>query len=260
MARLASHRRAVTRKSGGPDAGGRAAAQENALDEALRRAIAASPGQTLGRGYQASVHLYSAGGRNVVVKKPHESRLLGWLWRRLLRREQRVYERLGGIPGVPRSYGLVGDSCLVLEYVAGPSLRASASALVDREAFFARLLATLEAMHAAGVAHGDLKRKDNIIVADGEMPYVIDFGIAVLRGRSRPANRLVFETIRQIDCNAWVKLKYRGRPDEVSAADARLYRPLLIERVARVLRVAWQKLTLRRARQRWRKRRGDSRG
>src|SRR5690606_28825153 len=144
------------------------------LDEALRREIASSPGQTLGSGYQASVHLYSAGGRAVVVKKPHASPLLGWLWRRLLKREQRVYERLGGIPGVPRSYGLVADACLVLEYVAGPSLRTHENALADREAFFARLLATLRAMHAAGVAHGDLKRKDNVIVADGEVPYLVD--------------------------------------------------------------------------------------
>ena len=27
-------------------------------------------------------------------------------------------------------------------------------------------------MHAAGVAHGDLKRKDNIIVGPGERPYL----------------------------------------------------------------------------------------
>src|SRR5690606_16403649 len=142
-----------------------------------------------------------------------------WLWRRLLKREQRVYERLGGIPGVPRSYGLVADACLVLEYVAGPSLRTHENALADREAFFARLLATLRAMHAAGVAHGDLKRKDNVIVADGEVPYLVDFGIAALRGRSHLANRIVFETVRQMDYNAWVKLKYRGRPDELAPED-----------------------------------------
>lgn len=247
----------MTRPGGERDADGGTAAREP-LDEALRQAIAASPGRTLGSGYQASVHLYSAGGRSVVVKKPHASLLLGWLWQRLLKREQRVYERLVGIPGVPRSYGLVGDSCLVLEYVPGPSLRAQDAALADREAFFARLLATLEAMHAAGVAHGDLKRKDNVIVAAGETPYLVDFGIAVLRGRSRLANRFVFDTMRQLDYNAWVKLKYRGRPEALADADARLYRPLPIERVARVLRFAWQKVTLRRPRQRWRKRRRGS--
>ena len=117
-------------------------------------------------------------------------------------------------------------------------------------------------MHAAGVAHGDLKRKDNIIVGPGEQPYLIDFGIAVRRSAtSRLWNRLVFEPLVQMDMNAWVKLKYGRRidpesePGVISAADAAIYRPLWIERVARALRVPWQKITLRRARQRWRARR-----
>ena len=120
-------------------------------------------------------------------------------------------------------------------------------------------------MHAAGVAHGDLKRKDNIIVGPREQPYLIDFGIAVRRSAtSRLWNRLVFEPLVQMDMNAWVKLKYGRRidpesePGVISAADAAIYRPLWIERVARALRVPWQKITLRRARQRWRARRDDT--
>ena len=40
-----------------------------------------------------------------------------------------------------------------------------------------------------------------------------------------------------------------------SAEDAVRYRPLLLERLARWVRVVWQKVTLRRPRQRWRARR-----
>ena len=102
-----------------------------------------------------------------------------------MRREHAVYERLAGVPGIPRTYGLVDGEFLALEYVAGPSLRAHEARLADRDAFFARLLETVNAMHAAGIAHADLKRKDNIIVGSGERPYLIDFGIAVRRGDSR---------------------------------------------------------------------------
>jgi hypothetical protein len=62
-----------------------------------------------------------------------------------------------------------------------------------------------------------------------------------------------------------VKLKYGRRidpetePGVLATEDAAVYRPLLIERAARALRVPWQTLTLRRPRQRWRARR-DSRG
>ena len=224
-------------------------------------AIRAGRGRKLGSGYQASAHLYKTSAGDVVVKQPHRGGPLGALWRSLLRREQAVYERLDGIAGIPRSFGLVGDG-LALEYVAGPSLREHEARLEDREAFFARLLTTIEAMHAAGVAHGDLKRKDNIIVASGERPYLIDFGIAVRRsGRNGWFNRLVFEHIEQMDLNAWVKLKYGRRIDPeterdvLSAEDAAMYRPLLIERLARAVRVPWQAITLRRPRQRWRARR-----
>lgn len=231
------------------------------LTAEIEAAIAGSPGRELGRGYQASVHLYRTPAGDVVVKKPHGGPLAP-LWRALLKREHLVYERLGGIAGIPRSFGLVGGEFLALEFVAGPSLREHEASIADREAFFAKLLETVRAMHAAGVAHGDLKRKDNIIVGPGERPYLIDFGIAVRRSATSAAfNRCVFAPLVQMDLNAWVKLKYGRRidpaaePGVLSSDDAALYRPLPIERIARAIRVPWQTITLRRARQRWRARR-----
>jgi serine/threonine protein kinase len=240
------------------------AASEDALAHWLHDALRTSDGRLLGRGYQASVEIYATPAGDVVVKKPHRSLLLGWLWRHLMRREHAVYTRLAGVAGVPRTYGLIDGRYLALEYVPGPSLRERELELGDRAAFFERLLATLRAMHAAGIAHADLKRKDNIIVAAGEQPYLIDFGIAARRGSSW-LGRVWFEHQRQGDYNAWVKLKYGRRiePADVAAVlstqDAALYRPQWTERIARAIRVPWQTITLRRPRQRWRaaRRKGD---
>jgi predicted Ser/Thr protein kinase len=227
----------------------------------LGAAVAAQRGRKLGSGYQASVQVYETSAGAVVVKQPHAGGPLGSLWRSLLRREAAVYARLRGIAGIPRSFGLVGDG-LALEHIAGPSLREHEPQIGNREAFFAKLRATLDAMHAAGVAHSDLKRKDNIIVGAGERPYMIDFGIAVRRSATSALwNRLVFDRAVQMDLNAWIKLKYGRRvdpesePGVLSAEDAAVYRPLLLERAARVVRVPWQFITLRRPRQRWRARR-----
>ena len=235
------------------DAGGRTLPPEQ-----LAAVLAASPARELGRGYQATTRLVTTPFGDVVVKQPHGGALAG-LWRYLLRRERSVYAQLGDIAGIPRAYGLVDDEALALEYVAGPSLREHDSRLTDRERFFGRLLDTVQAMHAAGVAHGDLKRKHNVIVGAGEQPYLIDFGIACRRdARDGLWNRWVFATFRQMDLNAWLKLKYGRRidpaaePGVLSEADAALYRPLLIERLARAVRVPWQTVTLRRPRQRWR--------
>jgi serine/threonine protein kinase len=224
--------------------------------EQLAAALASAPARELGSGYQATTRVVATAFGDVVVKTPHGG-LLASLWRYLLRREHSVYTQLGGIAGIPRAYGLVDGEALALEYIPGPSLREQDSRLADRERFFARLLDTVQAMHAAGIAHGDLKRKYNVLVGAGELPYLIDFGIACRRDtRDGLWNRWVFATFRQLDLNAWLKLKYGRRidpatePGVLTPADAALYRPLLIERLARAVRVPWQAITLRHPRQR----------
>ncbi len=194
--------------------------------------------------------LSSASGE-LVVKSPHSNRFLAWFGRRAIRREANVYSRLAGIPGVPACFGLARGDHLVLAHVPGPTLRLAAHSLEDRERFFARLLETILAMHAAGVAHGDLKRKENTLVGPGERPCIIDFGIAsVLLPTASAWSRRRFELTRQVDLNAWIKLKHGTRPENLPPGDAEIYRPLAIERWLRRLRPHWQRLTLRRARKR----------
>jgi predicted Ser/Thr protein kinase len=222
----------------------------------LRAALRSNRGEMLGSGYQATAHLYKSPYGDVVVKSPHARGLLGVFGKRALAREHRVYSRLAGVRGVPRCHGFLDDTHLVLDHIAGPSLRTHADELKNRERFFTELLESIDALHAAGVAHGDLKRKNNVVVGPGEHPYIIDFGIARLRKPDRHGHGgPVFEWVKQMDYNAWAKLKYRGRLDELSPEDAARYRPLLLERIARWIRVPWQTLTLRRPRQRWRARR-----
>lgn len=197
----------------------------------------------------------SSSSGELVVKSPHPNGLLAWFGRRAIRREAGVYARLAGIPGVPACLGLARGDHLVLAHVSGPTLRKAAHSLGDRERFFARLLETILAMHAAGVAHGDLKRKENTLVGPDERPFLIDFGIACVPGPEPSGwRRRRFELTRQVDLNAWIKLKHGTRPENLPPEEAPLYRPLAIERWLRRLRPHWQWLTLRRAR----KRRRDS--
>lgn len=195
----------------------------------------------------------------LVVKSPHPNPLLAWFGRRAIRREARVYDRLQGTSGVPRSFGLAASEHLVLERIPGSTLKRLPAELEDRDRFFARLLRTIQAMHTAGVAHGDLKRKENTLVGPDETPYVIDYGVACLRNdRSRGLNRLRFEITRQMDLNAYIKMKYGPFLDRMTPEDASLHQPLFIERIARRVRAPWQFLTFRRARKRRREKASDS--
>lgn len=170
----------------------------------------------------------------------------------MLDREWQAYQRLRGLPGVPLCLGREADGSLVLEYVHGEVFRETASALVDRERFCAVLLERILALHAAGVAHADLKRRGNILIGADGLPIVLDFGTAVLRApRPGPFNRALFAQAVRMDLNAWIKLKYRRNYDRIEPGDRAFYRPTALEGVARAIRQAWRRLTWRR----WRKRR-----
>ena len=203
-------------------------------------------------GYQASIRIYKGPAGDFAIKEPSGRGLLRALSKAAIRREADVYRRLQGIPGIPACFGCLDDRYLVLEHIPGDTLHALENELMNREKFFAKLLETLWTMHDAGVAHGDLKRKKNILVGPAEQPYVIDFGIAVVADNQRG---LLFDLVRQVDRNAWIKHKYRGRTKEIAAEDAPLYKPMRSERLMRLLRPAWHAATLRR----WRKRRRNMR-
>lgn len=215
------------------------------------------PGQYLSRGYQGAVFLRGTGPDQVVVKQPMGGALARRIRRAMLRREHAAYLRLGGIPAVPRCLGLEPDGSLVLEYRPGEVYRETTPDLRDRAAFFDALLQGILALHAAGVAHADLKRRGNILVGRDGQPIILDFGSALLRPvHGGGLAGFLFRQACRMDLNAWVKLKYRRRYDLLSPEDRAYYQPTFIEGAARVIRKAWRKLTGRQFRKAWRRRHG----
>jgi len=168
-------------------------------------------------------------GVRLAVKTPR-GRGIAWHARRFsLRREFQAYRRVEGLPGFPRCIGLYGGAHLVLEYVDGALLRHASPA--EPEAFFDALRVTIEGMHDRGVAHGDLKSRQNVMVAATGHPMIIDLGTAIVRRPGwHPLNRWMFNYLRQIDRNGWVKLKY-GSYDRADELDRRLVRRSRIERI-----------------------------
>ncbi len=153
----------------------------------------------------------------------------------MLHNEAKIYERLSGIEGIARCHGLLEGKYLVLEYF--DSIPSRINELEDREQAFVRLRNLIDAIHLAGVAHGDLKTRANILLTADHQPHIVDFGIAVLRKPGfAPLNHWLFDLFRQFDRNAWIKLKYRKRMDEISVEDLAWYRFTAIEWLARKVR------------------------
>jgi predicted Ser/Thr protein kinase len=198
-------------------------------------------GARLGSGVQAQALLYQEGGVSLVIKAPSGVGPRRWLSRWMLRHEARVYARIHGLPGAPRCLGLLDGRYLVLEYIDGELARYAT--IADRERFFDELRAHLEALHARGIAHSDLQKKDNLLVTRDGRPCLLDYGVAAIHKRGfAPFNHFHFRFAARLDLNQWVKLKYRGRPEEASAADSRLYRRTWMERQARALKAVSRRL------------------
>ena len=206
----------------------------------VRKIVAASQGPAL-HGHLGALHLGELAGRRVAVKTVTGNPLAACTRRWVLRREHRAYRLLQGVEGVPRCYGLYEGRYLVIEAIAGTTFRYAV--IEDREAFYRKLFETIDGIHARGVAHGDLMHKDNILVDEHGSPVLVDFGLAIVyRDGWHPLNHLAYRFFRQHDLNAWLKYKYRRRWERMSPEDARYYRPLLLDDLARRIKRAWSTL------------------
>ncbi len=209
------------------------------FDERLRAWILSSlqSGQNvLSGGYQGTVLFYRDGSPRLVIKVAPQSAWQQPLWLPMLRHEYRVYQQLEGLAGVPHCYGLLDDRFLVLEYIDGASLRDGRIG-GGRARFFEEFRKLLESLHVRGVAHADLKKKDNILIAADNRPYLVDFGVAVIRKPGfAPFNHRLFDIAVRFDFNAWIKHKYRRHYAEVNAVDRAYLRRTPVEWVSRMIK------------------------
>ncbi|MHC1560896.1 serine/threonine-protein kinase [Actinomycetospora sp. C-140] len=142
--------------------------------------------------------------RDVAIKRLHGGRALDADRARQVRerahREGRVAARLHHprLAAIFDMTELDGEVCLVMEYVAAPSL----GDLLEREgslpparvaAIGAQIAEGLAAMHERGIVHRDVKPA-NIMIGAGDTVTVADFGIAVVDADPGTADQLVAGT------------------------------------------------------------------
>ena len=190
---------------------------------------------------QSAVYLCESEGRRFFVKAALGSGLVRLLRRWMLRREYGVYQRLTGFAGSPQCYGLLDGRYLLLEHIDGLSLRDGR--IDDRRTYFDTLFAHIRELHRRGVAHADLKRRDNLLVIGGRLPVLVDFGTAIVRKPGfAPFNHYLYELARRFDLNAWAKLKYQGRMEELAPEDRPYYRRTVAEIIARAIKRTYVQL------------------
>lgn len=179
-------------------------------------------------------------GKRAVVKDFSANGLLyrNIAGRFLVWREKKAYERLKGIKGIPVFYRSINGTALIMEEIAGKSIKDVHRTTGIPEQFFSDLHDLLETVHAAGIAHCDLKRAPNIIVGDDGRPCLVDWSASILKSEFRffPLS-LIFKRFVKDDMNAIIKLKLKYSPETVTREEKEAYmRRGFFERIIRDIR------------------------
>ena len=185
----------------------------------------------------AATGIYTSATRRALCKFNRRQPILGlpmrWLGRRLAAREAAFMERLAGIEGIPVSLGPVSCAgrhlphAVSRQWITGHAL-ALGEQVDDR--FFPTFRRLLAEVHARGVAHVDLHKRENILVDRQGRPHLIDFQISFALPRGRVARLLLGRLLRLLQrCDEYHLLKheFRHRPEDrgLRAADLARLRP-----------------------------------
>jgi hypothetical protein len=165
------------------------------------------PGRNVSK---ADVSLYRVLGQALAVKdygaRPFFARQT--VGRLMVRRECRVYERMGSAPGLAPFVGRLGPFAFATGWIDAVPLADLPGGAVA-PAVFDRLDSVIAGFHARGVAIADLHHRDVLVGGDGGV-HVVDFAAALVLG-PRPGwlKRRVFERLRAQDALAAARMRAR---------------------------------------------------
>ncbi|BCM94031.1 hypothetical protein IAD21_05927 [Abditibacteriota bacterium] len=188
-----------------------------------------------GKGFQSSVYLVDWNGEQVAVKD--FARAPKWFRRLvaplLVSRECRALKHLLGTPGIPRFIGKIDRVAFALQFIEGTPISTFAKGELAPETF-PRIAHIVEGMHARGVAHGDLKRRSNLLLAPDGSVWIIDFAAAVIaRG---PLSRRLMQSVAEVDDKSLPRLKKFVAPELLTEEDQwKLENPTKLEKWAKKL-------------------------
>ena len=171
------------------------------------------------------LRLQDQGGARILKDFSSKSPPIRWFGRRQLRREWRALRRLKGLAGFPRVLGEVPPCALLLEPMNGGAItRFRRRRPEEIGPMLDRLDRLVEAMHARGVAHLDLRKRDNILVTEAGEPSIIDFNASIAFEPGSIAARLFFPFLKDIDRGGLLKWRHFLLPGGLSESEKRRVR------------------------------------
>lgn len=212
--------------TGSGASGGALAAGLPSIDTLSREELPAATAGFLKRGAwnKADILLVVTRQGRFVVKdygaKSWPVRLVGAMQ---LRREERAYQALRGIRGIPALGRRVDRYAIAVELIEGMRLP-KFHKVRPIPGLISRLERMVEGLHARGVIHNDLRSRDNIIVTPAGTPCLIDFSSALTFPRGILGRRLLMPLFRRNERRAFLKWKSAIAPELMSEEEWAVHR------------------------------------
>jgi hypothetical protein len=173
-----------------------------------------------GVGAKADVLVVAVDDGSVIVKDfARRSFWVRGLGRLQIRREAQAYRWLEGVAGVPLFVGRIDALALAIERIDGERLAFAAADPVNALRRVSELRAILDAIHARGVVHNDLRGRENVLLRRDGGLAVLDFAGSI---RLRPGgltHRLLFRWLTLADEAAFLKWKGMIAPGTYTEED-----------------------------------------
>ncbi len=161
-------------------------------------------------------------GSRAVVKDFRHKPWAARVWGRIqVRREARALAALAGLPAVPRLLGRVDRDALVVEYVPGKALFLCVRR-PSRLRYLAELREAIDAAHARGVVHNDLRGRENAhVTSDTDRVVILDWAAAIHLPPGSWRHRVLFRWLKNVDESAYLKWKLMLAPESLSQQEQR---------------------------------------
>jgi predicted Ser/Thr protein kinase len=144
------------------------------------------------------------------------------LGRMSIRREERIYKRLDGMPFVPRYLGRLDKDAIILERIEARPIQEFRRTDIDAH-FFDELSECVAELHNRGVVHMDLRHRSNLLVGQDGRPKIIDFEAALYFGTNFLARWLLVPLLAPVDRSAVTKYRIRYA-QQLTRPEARKHR------------------------------------
>lgn len=173
-----------------------------------------------GAGGKADVSVVTVDGARVLVKDFRgRSAWARWVGRLQIAREASAYARLDGVEGVPAFVGRIDAWALAVEWVAAERLAFVEIPHGHGPGLVARLRAIVDAIHARGIVHNDLRGRENVLVRPDGGLVIVDFAAAIHLTPGSLAHRALFGFLALADEAAFLKWKGMISPGTYTRED-----------------------------------------